>query len=292
MRNSITFLAVALAVAALPACSIMKVHSSAQPNLGGGKWETNRAPGIPFYVKTRVYGQETTYVLTDHRVTLTIKNGDSPSVAETVTFRGAGFDKALKKLREALEDPALNGLDQAWTDFKVAAAGSSRRDLRTTYEAPTLVRNRLTETMKVDTSTTYFLNGNHPFAGTGSLNVTLNSDGTLNKVEGSVTDETFGKVLDALPVGSAVSSFLGLGDGQTEKIDAAKDATEVQLEITPTTRSLVISNPLTSPSLPDPIDFADHRSHTFEIRSAQAAPPKKKSEGKKVSFDGSIVLPK
>jgi len=127
-------------------------------------------------------------------------------------------------------------IEGTWT--KIAAVpiyspfGQSEDDLVKTKNVVEIANKSYPDAV-VDYSRTYYYNSPRPWIGTSSLDVHLNTDGTLAEGNSSVTSQTLQAFLSALPISALITKAAGLAAEAAPGAYSTKQTVEYELSIQP-----------------------------------------------------------
>ena len=287
-----------------------------------------RVSGIPFYMKTSVPHQATEYEVRWYEVQLSVHVkrtevvhtvvDDEPRLRPVVSSR-----PELRSGTVQLDQPDVlaylhNRFDERDVDSLRGAVSSlaSAIDPEDEIRAgrAVVVGNRLGRREFVDHGRVYYLNARMPWFGTGTVNPTLNSDGTLGKAE-LKSESTPEKLAELLPISEVLTAALvdeedpeetevvtymdGIrvlvtDDGTESVIGVGRPRVEttIELRIVPRTLRRTYSKDLAQDESHDELG-PDTPGVSFEDKAvAGATGGGPKPMGKAIQFSGSIQLPK
>ena len=179
--------------------------------------KTEKLDGIPFYVKKAGCKHEVVWF--EPVYTLTLEEITTPSGADAksqTTPRGA----VVLSLSQYREDPTvrefLNALSSVGSQFEdvlkkwdaITKVPYTPTDFPSDAKNRVLVSNTNTPDVYVDYGTTYYINGNRPFAGSAKIDAKLASDGTLTEASVEIESKTLETLLG--PVNAAITAGLPL----------------------------------------------------------------------------------
>jgi len=192
------------------------VWVSAQKN-ADDHWNTQKAKGIPFYLKVQRYQQETAYEKTWYEVNLRVfqlspdeikKDGPVLREKETVSFTYVFNESALEELRTL--QAQLVKSDVTADDIKGLRAEleekAAKKPLTTIEDPTTPVSNRVQPITVVDYRKPFYINAPLQWFGSSSLTSKLGSDGTLTEATATVEPKITEAVTSFLPLKELLSS--------------------------------------------------------------------------------------
>lgn len=284
--------------------------------------------GIPFYIKTEVFVQETTYLRTWLKATLTVEKklaSTKDQKTESILLSKQSFDKYLAKtnapkLNEIKTEILQGGTVRNNEVKKIIADFMKIPDLVVSEVLPECVGNELKSSWVVNGANTYYLNAPLPWFGSASLTQEINADGTLSKTELKADTKLAEGISSFLPIKEYLAGkFVDpLSDDTTESIEEkvadstslkalllGKDISEVkkQLEFVYTVsistveegyryRFTKLYRDKKAPEILRPIVFDIHNGlFTREAITPRVDSNVETGEGKKIGLSGTISFP-
>lgn len=198
----------------LSSCKIYKVHTE----------DDKEMKGIPFLTKTVQLEQQTTYQKEFIDVSLSITPMKDDSIVEGMSKIHFGPLKMEYPEREELSNfkrkiiasdsisfPEINALIESFEDLPSI-------DLEAT--TGNVISNRIVRNIVVDEKV-HYLNGNHRFLGSSTLDFELNNENTLTKGNAEstsdVADFATNMLTSVIPVSDVISKQLKLNDVEKEE---------------------------------------------------------------------------
>jgi hypothetical protein len=261
--------------------------------------KTEKADGIPFYIKKAVCKHEVVwlepvYTLSLEEITTSAgvdpKPAPIPRGAATLSLSGYRGTKNQDFLL------ALNGVDQtlevilkAWnavtTDPTLSYFPSAFPDLNNRI----LTSNSNAPSTYVDYSQPYYLNAKQPLAGSSKLDGKMAADGTLTEASSEVENKTLETLLASLPIKEVITGGLGFA----AKAQNPKQDKQLKLTIAVTGYKHTLSQLDTSMLMPCAALGTDLSGQYLYLREDVSGTVEKKDDSKasKIRLSGEVVLP-
>jgi hypothetical protein len=317
------FLATTIVLLITGCAQTIWVHEKA----AGSKDAASSVSGLPFFIKTEIFNQETIWAKTWFSVTLKIdKTFVSDKVEEkrptiTQSFTRNFAREQLSQLSDIKKDifTLSEGNDstaKGLVDAFLALSGLDDTD----GVKEVLVSNTLKPEWVVDNTKTYYLNAPLPWFGSNNLNQKLNADGTLSEVSSAPDTKLAEGISSIIPFkeyltgkfvtplnkvnNSEVSSTLNLISAENPEfsllnamanIKKSTFAYQVSINIQETGYTYVFSKQCDKKeSCVTPIALDLNRGFFVRVPIAEikAEDGNKKSDAKAINFQGAISLPK
>jgi hypothetical protein len=180
-------------------------------------------PGLRFYSKRGVHRQTTEVRTTWKEATLSLaihQQGADPklgplvrqlSTTAAVNSRNAAL---IARTKRSLADSSSSAA-AVFSAFAAGAGGEPEPELLR-------VENSIETATVIDYSAPQYLSIEAPVFGTATFKPELNSDGTLTKLEASVTS-TPERIAELIPVGELLTSVLGLTGAEVQALGAVPE---------------------------------------------------------------------
>ena len=275
---------------------ITKAKSPSSSTSSTSSHKTDKIDGIPFYIKKAACKHEVVWF--EPIYTLTLEELTIPQGADAkpqTTPRGA----VVLSLSQYREDPAvrefLKDLSQVGAEFEdvlkkwdsITKVPYTPTNFPDDPKNRVLVSNANSPEVYVDYAETYYINANHPWAGSAKIDTKLAADGTLTEASVEMESKTLETLLG--PINAAISAGLPLA----AKVEGKPPVKQLKLTTEVSGYKHTFSRVDPSATFPCAVIAADNLpSPTNYTRDSVAAGSGADKKGKnKIQISGEVVLP-
>jgi hypothetical protein len=202
-------------------------------------------PGIPFYPVRHQCVHNTQWLEPIFSVTLTISSVDKDKpfdpVVATKLFNINDLFGPNSNIREFLGEIRKKSTTEAYEqlldkfrtlpDTPVFISGTELENFSGEPTRFVLASNSISAERYIDSATVYYYNGTRPWAGSATVSIELNPDGSLSKASAQAESKTAETLLGLLPISDYIKKVAAITDGGKLVAKAAKPAYAVQLQI-------------------------------------------------------------
>jgi hypothetical protein len=202
-------------------------------------------PGIPFYPVRYQCVHNTQWLEPVFFVTLTITSVDKAKLSDPLVATKLlniddlfGPNPAVRDLfGEIRKEFATDTYDRLLERFRALPERPifvSDNDLKNFAGDPArfvLASNSIVAERYVDSATVYYYNGTRPWAGSATVSIDLNSDGSMGKASATAESKTAETLLGLLPISDIIKKAVGVGAGLVKAEKPPKPyALQLQIE--------------------------------------------------------------